>query len=71
MRVRLLRDARITHKAGEIVEVSPAECDFLVTTDGAVKVDAVETIETPEDKAEKIETPEKKKAPAKKTTRKK
>lgn len=70
MRIRLLRDARITHKAGEIVEVSPAECDFLVTTDGAVKVDAVEAIETPEDKAEKIETPEKK-APAKKTTRKK
>ncbi len=65
MRVRLLRDARITHKAGEIVEASPAECDFLISTDGAVKIEAVK-IETPEDKAEKIETPEKKKAPAKK-----
>lgn len=72
MRVRLLRDARITHKAGEVVEVSPAECDFLVTTDGAIKVDAVETVETPEDKGAEVETPEsKRKAPAKKTTKKK
>lgn len=70
MRVKLLRDARIKHSAGEIVEVSPSECDFLITTDGAIKVEAVEAIETPEDKAEKIETPEKKKAPVKKTIKK-
>ena len=75
MRVKLLRDARITHKAGEIVEVSPEECYFLVTTDGAVEVDAVKApakaIETPEEKVvKKVETPEKK-APVKRTAAKK
>lgn len=31
MKVRLLKDARINHKAGEIVEVSPAQVDFLLS----------------------------------------
>lgn len=31
MKVRLLKDARIKHKAGEIVEVSPEEFNFLVS----------------------------------------
>jgi len=35
MMVRLIRDARITHKAGDIVEVSPAVYDFLVSTGSA------------------------------------
>lgn len=35
MKVRLLRDARINHKAGEIVEVSPAEFNFLVSVGSA------------------------------------
>lgn len=65
MKVRLLRDARIMHKAGEILEVSPAECHFLVSTDGAVVVDAVKTVaaevvETPEDNTFEEEVPEKK-----------
>lgn len=38
MRVKLLRDARINHKVGEIVEVSPAECNFLVSVGSAVEV---------------------------------
>ena len=38
MKVKLLRDARITRKAGEIVEVSPAERDFLLSTDGAIEI---------------------------------
>lgn len=38
MKIRLLRDSRITHKAGEIVEVSPAECHFLVSVGSAVEV---------------------------------
>lgn len=64
MKVKLLRDARIMHKAGEILEVSPEECHFLVSTDGAVEVDAVKTpavkpIEVPE-KPIKAEVPEKK-----------
>ena len=64
------------HKAGEIIEVSPEECHFLVTTDGAVEVETAvkapaEAIEVPEKKiVTKVETPEKK-APAKKTTAKK
>lgn len=69
MKVKLLKDARIRHKAGEIVEVSPEECFFLTSTDGAVEVtEAVkasaaksDVVEVPEEKAvEKIETPEKK-----------
>ena len=64
MKVKLLRDARIMHKAGEILEVSPEECHFLVSTDGAVELDAVKTpavkpVEVPE-KPIKAEVPEKK-----------
>ena len=75
MRVQLLKDARIWHKAGEIIEVSPEECFFLTSTDGAVVADAVKApakaIETPEEKVvEKVETPEKK-APVKRTAAKK
>lgn len=39
MKARLLRDARINHKAGEIVEVSPAEFNFLASVGSAVLVD--------------------------------
>lgn len=38
MRVRLLRDTRISHKAGEIVEVSPAEMAFLISVGSAAEV---------------------------------
>lgn len=38
MKVQLLRDARIRHKAGETVEVSPAEAGFLFSTRSAVRV---------------------------------
>lgn len=38
MKVKLLRDARIIHKAGEIVEVSPAEFGYLVSVGSAVEV---------------------------------
>lgn len=31
MKVLLLKDARIKHKAGEIVEVSPADIQFLLS----------------------------------------
>lgn len=61
MKVKLLRDARIKHKAGEIVEVSPAECHFLTSTGSAVEVavKAPAEIETPEEPA-KVETKVKK-----------
>lgn len=75
MKVKLLKDARIWHKAGEILEVSPEECFFLTSTDGAIEVDAVkapvEAIEIPEKKVEaEVEIPEKK-APEKRTAAKK
>lgn len=37
MKVKLLRDARILHKAGETVEVSPAVAEFLMSIGSAVK----------------------------------
>lgn len=64
MKVKLLKDARIWHKAGEILEVSPEECFFLTSTDGAVEVEAVKApavkVETPEEKLPEVEVPEKK-----------
>lgn len=38
MKVKLIRDARINHKAGEIVEVSPVEFKFLTSVGSAVPV---------------------------------
>lgn len=38
MKVKLIRDAKIRHKAGEIVEVSPAEADFLLAVKAAEEV---------------------------------
>lgn len=51
MKVKLLRDARIKHKAGEIVEVSPAEYNFLVSVGSAVEVavNPPAKVETPEE----------------------
>ena len=58
MKVKLLREARIRHHAGEIVEVSPAEAGCLLSTGSAVEVqEAPKKRETPEDKNVK-ETPE-------------
>lgn len=37
MKIILLRDARIRHKAGEIVETSPAEAEFLISLGSAEK----------------------------------
>lgn len=38
MKIKLLRDSRIMHKAGEVIEASSAECSFLISTGSAVKV---------------------------------
>lgn len=38
MKIKLVREARIRHKAGDIVEVSPAEAQFLTSTGSAVYV---------------------------------
>ena len=76
MKLKLTRAARIRHEAGEIIEVSPAEAGFLLSTGSAVRV-IEEAPRTPEAEAEAPETPEAKaKAPekpegaAKKETRK-
>ena len=59
MKVKLTRDARIKHKAGEIVEVSPVEFNFLVGVGSAVEVAVrlpeAETAETVLESPEKIE----------------
>ena len=47
MKIKLLRDSRILHKVGEVVEASPTECFFLISTGSAVEVsEAVEKVET-------------------------
>jgi ribosomal protein L9 len=45
----LLRDARIRHKAGEVVEVTGAEAEFLLSTRSAIpaKTAAEKTEEKP------------------------
>ena len=54
MKIKLIRAARIQHEAGEIVEVSPAEAGFLLSTGSAVSVADAPAAqrETPEEKAE-------------------
>ena len=70
MKVKLIRAARIRHEAGEIVEVSPAEAGFLLSTGSAVqytepvkeekpeKPEDEKEKENPEAEAEKEKTPE-------------
>ena len=58
MKVKLLRDARVMRKAGEIVEVSPAEASFLTSTNSAVEI--VEAVKVPTAKSEAKETRKKK-----------
>lgn len=78
MKLLLTRAARIRHEAGEIVEVSPAEAGFLLSTGSAEVVREVpKTRETPEEMLtadmpeaeEQRETPEAK--TPKRTTRSK
>ena len=56
MKVLLLRAARIRHDAGEIVEVSPAEAGFLISTRSAVEAAEMNVAETPEKSAIARET---------------
>ena len=68
MKLKLTRAARIRHEAGEVVEASPAEAGFLLSTGSAVRVsEYVPARETPEDAAEKETRTE---AAPKKTTKK-
>lgn len=75
MKVKLLRDARISHKAGEIVEVSLAEGEFLFSVGSAEKVAEKATQPKVEEAekaviAPKASTTPKKPATVKKATKK-
>ena len=51
MKARLIKDARIHHKAGDIVEVSPVEFNYLASTKQAVLyVEERQAVEKPEEK---------------------
>lgn len=47
MKVKLLRDSRITHLAGEIVEVNQHEAEFLLSVNSAVLIADQEKKEEP------------------------
>lgn len=67
MKVKLLRDSRINHLAGEIVEVSSAQADFLMSVGSAIPVVETAAIKV-EDTAQKaVNAP---KAASKTTTKK-
>ena len=56
MLIKLLRNARIAHQAGEVIDVTdPALVQFLVSTQSAVLVKG-DTASTPEAEAAKPET---------------
>ena len=50
MKARLIKDARIHHKAGDIVEVSPVEFNYLASTKQAVLYVEERAEEKPEEK---------------------
>ena len=72
MKLLLTRAARIRHNAGEIVEVSPAEAGFLLSTGSAVEYADPVKAETPEAMltAEMPEEEERKETPEAKTPKK-
>ena len=51
MKIRLLTEARIRHNAGEVVEASPDEAGFLISTGCAVALAPAARRETPEEKS--------------------
>lgn len=55
MRIKLLRDSRIIHKAGEVVDASPAECSFLTSVGSAVYVVEKVAVKMPEAQETKTE----------------
>ena len=38
MKIKLLRDSKVTHKAGEIVNASPTEAAFLISVHSAIEI---------------------------------
>ena len=59
MKMLILKDSRVTVKAGEIVEVSPAQANFLMSTGSAIPAPAKRKAGTINPEFEKaFETPE-------------
>ena len=59
MKMLILKDSRVTVKAGETVEVSPAQADFLMSTGSAIPAPAKRKAGTINPEFEKaFETPE-------------
>jgi len=54
MKARLIKDARIHHKAGDVVEVSPVEFNYLASTKQAVPYEE-EPAEKPKKSRKKTE----------------
>ena len=54
MKIRLLRDSRINHAAGETVDVSPATAEFLLSVGSAVIAEAPQKAETATIKVEEV-----------------
>ena len=67
MRIRLTRDSRINHKAGEIVEVSPSVADFLLSVGSATPVVETANIKVDEIAEKAVKAP---RATTKTTTKK-
>lgn len=59
MIVRLLRDTKVWHKAGEIVKVSPAEGQFLISVGSARAEAEAKAEQKPEKPVEKKTTKKK------------
>lgn len=72
MKVKLLRDSRINHAAGEVVEVSPATADFLISVGSAAPVveKATKAVEEVAEKAVKAPKATAKPATKRTTTKK-
>ena len=54
MKIKLLRDSRITHKAGEVIDASPAQCEFLISVGSAVRISEAVKKEAPAAEEKKI-----------------
>lgn len=70
MRVKLLRDSRINHKAGEIVEVSPEQGSFLLSVGSAAPVVETASIKVEEVAEKAVKAPKAAPKTVKKVTKK-
>ena len=70
MKVRLIRDSKIDHKAGEIVEVSPDRAAFLLSVGSAALVVETASIKVEEVAEKAVKAPKATTKTTKKVTKK-